>query len=127
MASRAYLDTHVVVWLYAGRTSLLTNAARRSLNRDDLFVSPIVILEIDLLREIGRVYQPGEQMVQDLGKRIGLELSDTPLAEVVAAASTQSWTKDPFDRIIVGEASLRSASLVTKDTLIHDHYPQAVW
>jgi PIN domain nuclease of toxin-antitoxin system len=116
-----------VVWLYAGRTSLLSKAARRSLNRDDLFISPIVILEIDLLREIGRVYQSGEQMVQDLATRIGLELSDTPLADVISAASAQSWTKDPFDRIIVGEASLRSSSLVTKDDLIHEHYDHVVW
>ena len=85
------------------------------------------MLEIDLLREIGRVYQSGEEMVRDLRGRIGLELSDTPLVEVVSAASAQSWTKDPFDRIIVGEASLRRASLITKDTLIHDHYQKFVW
>lgn len=106
---------------------MLSKAARRALNQDDLFISPIVILEIDLLREIGRVYQSGEHMVTDLGKRIGLELADTHLNDVIPAASALSWTKDPFDRIIVGEASFRSAPLVTKDALIHDHYEYVVW
>lgn len=105
----------------------MSKAARRAVNQDDLFVSPIVMLEIDLLREIGRVYQSGEKMIRDLTKRIGLELADTPLNDVVAAASELSWTKDAFDRIIVGEASLRSAPLVTKDALIHDYYEHFVW
>jgi len=66
-------------------------------------------------------------MVQDLTRRIGIEISDTPFSSVISVASSQSWTKDPFDRIIVGEASLLNAPLITKDTLIHDHYEHAVW
>jgi PIN domain nuclease of toxin-antitoxin system len=39
----------------------------------------------------------------------------------------QSWTRDPFDRIIVSQAALRNAPLVTRDQVIRDHYSQAVW
>jgi len=57
MASRTYLDldTHVAVWLYGGRTKAITAAARRALTAGDLYLSPMVILEIDFMREIGRV------------------------------------------------------------------------
>jgi len=127
MASRSYLDTHVVVWLYSGRARALTEKARRALRGAKIYVSPIVVLEIDLLREIGRVYESGETMVSYLENRIGLERSLTTFERVVAEASRQSWTNDPFDRIVVGEASIHDAALITKDSLIHDHYPQAVW
>ncbi len=127
MAAGTYLDSHVVIWLYAGRVSLLSTAARRSIEREDLLVSPMVILEIDLLREVGRVHDSGETMVGDLSTRIGLSLAESAFADVVSAATAQSWTHDPFDRIIVGQASLRAANLITKDDLIHDHYDHAVW
>jgi len=87
----------------------------------------MVVLEIDFLREIGRVNESGETMVKGLETRIGLQVSDSVFRDVVAAASAQSWTLDPFDRIIVGEASVHSASLVTKDGGMREHYPRAVW
>jgi PIN domain nuclease of toxin-antitoxin system len=43
-------------------------------------------------------------------------------------ALSVSWTSDPFDRIIVGQAKAnREAILITADTLIRQHYPAAVW
>lgn len=34
---------------------------------------------------------------------------------------------DPFDRLIVSQASLQEAPLVTKDGDIHEHYRGALW
>ncbi len=127
MASRTYLDTHVTVWLYGGRKHALGSAALRAAERDPLYVSPMVIFEIDLLREIGRVYDSGESMFRDLAKRLGLALSDTPFKDVIAEASSHLWTHDPFDRIIVAEAAVYGSPLVTKDPNIHDHYSYALW
>jgi len=87
----------------------------------------MVILEIDFMREIGRVHESGERIYRELSKRSGLAISETPFAEIVFEASAQSWTKDPFDRIIVAEAAVYGASLVTKDPDIHDHYAHALW
>ena len=44
-----YLDTHVVVWLYAGETSKLSQAAEELINTNDLLISPIVLLEMNYL------------------------------------------------------------------------------
>ena len=90
-------------------------------------MSPMVILEIDFMREIGRVYESGEQMFRELANRSGLAISETSFAEVVSEASALSWTKDPFDRVIVAGAAVHDATLVTRDPHIHDHYEHAVW
>jgi PIN domain nuclease of toxin-antitoxin system len=37
-----HLDTHVVVWLYAGEVERFPDAARAALERDTLAVSPAV-------------------------------------------------------------------------------------
>ena len=39
----------------------------------------------------------------------------------------ETWTPDPFDRLIVAQARLLDASLITKDELIHKHYKKAIW
>jgi len=39
----------------------------------------------------------------------------------------KDWTRDPFDRIIVGNAAAENAVLITKDNSILEHYEHAVW
>jgi len=122
-----YLDTHVVAWLYAGFTARLSPAAREMINQHDVYLSPIVILELQYLYEIGRTTATGLEVMHALTQSIGLRLCDQPFPSIIAQASQQTWTRDPFDRIIVGHAALRQQPLITKDQHIHEHYPLAVW
>ncbi len=46
---------------------------------------------------------------------------------VITAAINQTWTRDPFDRIIVGHAAIQQCGLVTKDRIIHTHYAESIW
>ncbi len=46
---------------------------------------------------------------------------------VVERAMTLSWTRDPFDRVIVATADLHGAPLLTRDERIRENYPAAVW
>ncbi len=57
--------------------------------------------------------------------RIALRLLYEPA--VVAHARAQTWTRDPFDRLIVGQAAAGDAQLVTRDAEIRAHYARAVW
>lgn len=50
-----------------------------------------------------------------------------PFADVIRIAIKQSWTRDPFDRIITAQAAIGSNPLVTKDDGIRKHYRYVVW
>jgi PIN domain nuclease of toxin-antitoxin system len=39
----------------------------------------------------------------------------------------QKWVRDPFDRLIVAQASANDAPLITKDEKIRRHYKRAIW
>ncbi len=121
------LDTHVVVWLYTGQLERLSEPATESLEREDLVFSPTVELELTYLHEIGRLTVSGTQLIADLRARIGLVASGVPLIAVVAAAAPLSWTRDPFDRLIVGDALAANCTLLTKDGTIREHCPLARW
>ena len=122
-----HLDTHVVVWLFAPRPDLLSPSVKDCLERDDLVVSPMVLLELDYLRETGRLAVGAETIFQSLQTSIGLGLCDVPFARVIQAAAKQTWTRDPFDRIIVGQATAARRRLVTRDQTILEHFPGAIW
>lgn len=127
MATVIYLDTHVVVWLYAGLASRLSRRGRELLNRSDLAISPMVVLELQYLYETGRTTEPGNTVIQDLSHRIGLRIGEESFQQIVALASQQIWTRDPFDRLIVGQAAPSQMTLVTKDRTIRAHYSGAFW
>jgi PIN domain nuclease of toxin-antitoxin system len=112
------LDTHVVVWLYTGEVERLGERATDALERHVPVVSPIVQLELTYLHEIERLRVSGAEVIDDLRERMGMQLSDTSLAAVVAAAAPLTWTRDPFDRLIVADALVASAELLTKDATI---------
>ncbi len=87
----------------------------------------MVALELEYLFETGRISEPARIILQALARDIGLSLCDLPFADVAGAALRQSWTRDPFDRIIVAQAALRRTSLITKDADIRAHYDRALW
>jgi len=122
-----HLDTHVVVCLYAGMTSRLPPSVRQYLNASALAISPMVILELQYLYEIGRTTEAGNVVVADLAQRIGLGLAEEPLPHVITLALQQIWTRDPFERIIVGQAAIQQCRLITKDRAMREHYTDAWW
>jgi PIN domain nuclease of toxin-antitoxin system len=122
-----YLDTHVVAWLYAGRLDLVPAMARSLIEANVLRISPMVTLELQYLFETGRTTQPGAAVVAALAETIQLEVCDLPFERVVDEALRQVWTRDPFDRLIVGQARCRRAPLVTKDSGILESYADAIW
>jgi PIN domain nuclease of toxin-antitoxin system len=122
-----YLDTHVVVWLYAGAVELLSDRARELVEGSDLLVSPMVLLELQYLNQTGRTTEGGDTVVEHLGRTIGLETCDAGFRHVARLAATMRWTRDPFDRIIVAQAMCRESLLLSKDRVIRDNYSKAVW
>lgn len=127
MAAVAHLDTHLVVWLYGGLLENIPAAVQQVIESHDLVVSPMVALELQYLHEIKRVRPDAETVMDDLGARIGLKQSSASFASVVAHARTLKWTRDPFDRLIVGSAMADGADLLTADKSLRKHYKRARW
>ena len=127
LESRAFLDTHVVVWLYDALTSRFGSRARELINKSDLRVSPIVRLELAYLYELGRVTAAPREILRSLATTIGLEEdAQTAWGHVIDQASELTWTRDPFDRLIAAHATCLSAPLLTADSAMLQHYRAAI-
>ena len=122
-----YLDTHAVAWLYAKELSRFTRAGLESLEANELRISPMVTLELEYLHETGRIQAKARAICDSLEQAVGLRVCECAFAPVARLALEQTWARDPFDRIIVAQAKLVEAPLLTKDSAIRKHYRKAFW
>jgi PIN domain nuclease of toxin-antitoxin system len=127
MEGVVHLDTHVIVWLYSGDIDQLSAVAKETIEANSLIISPMVHLELTYLQEIGRLTVPATDIIEALRLQIGLNYSAQPFEAVTHTATTLSWTRDPFDRLITADALTAQCPLVTKDEHIHRHLPSALW
>jgi PIN domain nuclease of toxin-antitoxin system len=122
-----HVDTHVLVWLYAGEVSELTPLALELIEKEDIVASPMAALELDFLHEIRRIKVAGKEIIETLVAQLGLTLSTAPFPRIIERAASLVWTRDPFDRVIVANAMADGAQLLTKDSTILEHASVAVW
>jgi len=116
------LDTHVAVALHEGRVGGLGSRARRLVDREPAAISPAVLLELELLHEIGRLRVPAAPIAEQLRDRLSIPVATDDFVEIARAALPLAFTRDPFDRLIVAHAVLRRATLITLDARIQVHY-----
>jgi PIN domain nuclease of toxin-antitoxin system len=127
VATLTHLDTHVVVWLVTGEHARLSESARDMIEEDRLEVSPMVGLELTYLCEVGRLEIDPAEILSELRRSIDLRECDEPFGNVASIARGLSWTRDPFDRLIVAQAVAAGARLVTRDDTIRHHFSYACW
>jgi PIN domain nuclease of toxin-antitoxin system len=122
-----YLDTNVLIRLDARDLGWLSVAARRALDRGEPVTSPASVLELELLHEVGRLKPSAEKLLAGLVADIGLRICDLAFKTVMEHSLKEGWSRDPFDRLIVGNAQAAKAPLVTKDERILRNYSRAIW
>ena len=123
-----YLDTHVVVWLFSQELEKISKKAIDLIEGHQLLVSPMVVLELEFLYEIGRLTYNHHEIIASLSDTIDLKVCDLPFALVAKESTRLYWTRDPFDRLIVANASCNNKSiLLSRDKTIRDNYDRTVW
>ena len=124
---KAFLDTHVAVYLATGQTRELGHRARQLIERAALFVSPAVRLELAFLADLRRITASADEVLGALAGDLGVRVAADPFDSIVAEAMAIGWTRDPFDRLIVATASLHRSPLITRDRRMLDNFADAVW
>ena len=120
MSTSSLLDTHVVLWLLGDPERVPAPVRAELAERDNLLmVSAASALEISTKVRIGRLDAP--MLPATLGRRLS-DLGTIPLpvtVEHALLAGSLRWDhRDPFDRILVAQASLETLVLVTVDRRI---------
>lgn len=74
----------------------------------------MVLVELGYLYEIRRILVSPQEILVKLNAEVGLTVCDHPFPIIAEIALGETWTRDPFDRIIVAHAKANGvASLLT--------------
>jgi len=112
------IDTHIAVQLFEGKTAGLSAKALRALDHEPVYLSPAVMLELELLFEIKRIRLRAAPIVLHLRDPLNIHVARESFAEVAERALDFGFTRDPFDRLIVAHAAILRAKLITFDSQI---------
>ena len=108
------LDTHVFLWWLSDPkllSSVAANAIADPQNR--VLVSVIVLWESAIKRVIGKLSAPID--LQTDVTRVGFKLLAMEVAHIIATEHLPLHHRDPFDRMLVAQAKVEGATLVTRD------------
>ena len=122
-----HLDTHVILWLYDKLEAKFSPKIKKLINQNDLAISPIIRLELQYLKEIKRINEESDVIIDYLTEKIGLTVEEAPFDVVIKSAMKLGWTRDPFDRIIVATSKIKNSTLITADQIILNNYEKATW
>ncbi len=122
-----YLDTHAVIWLYSDTDKVFSEIAKEQMRNEDLFIAPMVRLEMQYLYEIGRLKTPPDVVLAYLNRAIGLKVFDADNTAIFDQAMKIEWTRDVFDRLIIAQAMADDVGIISKDRNILENYSKAIW
>ncbi|MCC6899666.1 MAG: type II toxin-antitoxin system VapC family toxin [Polyangiaceae bacterium] len=117
------LDTHAFVWW--DNAKLPKRVVSRIRSAGDVYVSAATAWEIAIKSALGRISVKGD-MTEALADYGFLELPIS-IAHADAVRSLPPIHRDPFDRILVAQASTEDLVIVSNDELMREYPVRVVW
>ena len=120
------LDTHAALWFLSGDQRMGQNARRHLTNSaNQVLLSAAVVWEVAIKRSLGKLVAPDEYL------SLLLDAGAQPLPvslDHAAAVEQLPWHhRDPFDRMLVAQASVEGAALVSHDGALQPYGVHLVW
>lgn len=124
---RLLLDTNVAIWLLLGDRGSVSGQAEQALanERNAISVSAVSVWEIAIKRSLGKL------VIEDGWARTLTRLDFDPMpvtAQHAERVEDLPWHhRDPFDRLLVAQASLEDHALISADSRLAAYDVEVVW
>lgn len=120
------LDTHAALWFLSG-DERLGQSARHHLTDDAnrVLLSAAVVWEVAVKRSLGKLVVPEEYLSLLLGA--GVQALAVSLDHAAAVEGLPWHHRDPFDRMLVAQAFIEGAALVSRDDAIRRYGVTLIW
>ena len=120
------LDTHALLWALAGSRSLSKTAREAIVDpANDVLVSAVSGWEIAIKKAIGRLDAPDD--LPGAVTEAGFRERAVTLLDTARLETLPDHHRDLFDRMLVAQALVDSAAIVSRDTWIARYPVTIVW
>jgi PIN domain nuclease of toxin-antitoxin system len=110
---RVLLDTHLLLWALAA-PSKLPAMARKQIEVAEVFVSAASIWEISIKSALGKLAADPREVL-DAVEPAGFNLLSVTGEHAAKVRELPPLHRDPFDRLLVAQASIEPMILLTND------------
>ncbi len=124
------LDTHTFIWWDSEPAKLSPRVRALCQDRQSiLLLSAVSVWEIQIKLQLGklRLALPLKEIIEGQQRINNVEILPITLAHVLALENLPAHHKDPFDRLLVAQALVEEAVLVSADPNIARYAVQVVW
>jgi len=118
------LDTHALLW-WLEDPNQLSESAREAIAdwKNTVYVSAAVVWEIAIKKALGKLQAPDDlEAAMAVNRFLPLPIT---VPHALAVRSLPGIHRDPFDRMLVAQASCEGLTLVTEDAAVR-RYPVAL-
>jgi len=120
------LDTHAALWWLSGDERFGEQAERQLTDEtNQVLLSAAVVWEVAVKRSLGKLEAP-----EDLAPTLlsaGAQALPVSLEHAAAVERLPWHHRDPFDRMLVAQASIEGAALVSGDDALRPYGVTLVW
>ena len=124
------LDTHAFIWLWEDTSKVPPRVLAACENKDNqLYLSIASVWEMQIKVIAGKLafQQPLAEIIEQQRDENGISILPISLTHVWQLATLPAHHNDPFDRMIVAQASAEKLSLVTADRHIARYPVELFW
>ncbi len=124
------LDTHTFIWWSNEPTRLSENALIACQdNNNTLILSVVSVWEMEIKMQLGKlkISRPMEEWIKSQQQTNGLQVLPVELTHVLNLGSLPLHHKDPFDRLLIAQAVVEGATLVSVDPIFSNYSANVLW
>lgn len=117
------LDTHTFIWWDSNPSRLSQNALALLTNRNNLrLLSLVSIWEMQIKYQLGKLtLNKTLEEIITIQKNNFIEILPMTVEHILALDSLPIYHKDPFDRLLIAQAKMENAILISCDS-VFTHY-----
>ncbi len=123
-------DTHTFIWWDSQPNNLSQTALTLLQDRSNiLLLSVISIWEMQIKLQLGKLTLSRSllEIIENQQKTNQIEVLTVKLTHVLALDSLPIVHKDPFDRLLIAQANLENAALVSCDPIVAQYPVNVIW
>ncbi|MFB2875532.1 type II toxin-antitoxin system VapC family toxin [Floridanema aerugineum] len=123
-------DTHTFIWWDSQPNNLSQTALTLLQDRSNiLLLSVISIWEMQIKLQLGKITlnRPLLEIIENQQKTNQIEVLSVNLAHVLVLDSLPIVHKDPFDRLLIAQANVENAALVSCDPIVAQYPVNVIW
>lgn len=111
------LDTHTLLW-WLDDPRLLSKAARKAIadGSNSVYVSAAVVWEIAIKQALGKLEVPDD--LESAIEANGFRSLPITIPHALAVRALPQHHRDPFDRLLIAQASHEGFKLVSRDSYV---------